>query len=157
MYFFLGLSMSPLFKVSFESIDRARNLRVADGTLSNTASFEDSLDTNLELLDVVQGIENTEDVDAVLLSLLTEVEDGVIGKRRVRNTVGSTKKHLERNVGHQLAHLPQTLPRILVEETHGNIKGSTAPALQSPSIGVGVAGLFGDVEQVDCSHTSGEE
>ena len=150
--------MSPLGGVSIVSFHIwPENLRVADGTLSNTTSLENSLDTNLELLDIVESIEDTEDIDTILLGLLAEVEDGVVRKRRVRNAVGSTKKHLEGNVGYKLAHLPQTVPRVLVEEAHGDIESSTTPALQSPGVRVSVAGLLGDVQQVNSSHTSGEE
>ena len=85
------------------------------------------------------------------------MEDGVVGKRRVRNTVGSTEKHLERNVGYQLAHLPQAVPGVLVQEAHGNVEGGATPALQSPGVGVCVGGLLGDVEKVNSSHTGGQE
>ena len=130
---------------------------VANSTLSNTTSLKNSLDTDLELLNIVKRIEDTEDVDTVLLGLLDEVEDGVVRKRGVRNTVGSAEKHLEGNVGYELAHLPQAVPRIFVQEAHGNIEGSATPALQGPGVGVSVGGLLGDVEQVDGSHTGSEE
>ena len=83
--------------------------------------------------------------------------DGVVGKRRVSHAVGSTEKHLERNVGYKLPHLPEPLPRILVEEAHGHIEGSSTPALKSPGIGIGVAGLLGNGEQIGGPHTGSEE
>jgi hypothetical protein len=53
---------------------------VTHGSFSHTTSLEDGLDTDLELVNVVQSVENSEDVDAVLLCLLTEVEDGIVGE-----------------------------------------------------------------------------
>lgn len=51
---------------------------VADGTFDDTTGSHDSLHTDLELVDVVQGVKDTEDIDTILLGLLTEVVDGVI-------------------------------------------------------------------------------
>jgi len=52
--------------------------RVAHSTLDNTSSLEYGLDTNFELFDIVQRVKNTENVNTVLLCLLTEVKDGII-------------------------------------------------------------------------------
>jgi hypothetical protein len=38
----------------------------------------DGLDTDLKLVNVVQSVEDSEDVDTVLLRLLAEVKDGVV-------------------------------------------------------------------------------
>lgn len=129
----------------------------ADGTLDNTTSLVNGLDTDLELVNVVQSIENTEDVNTVLLGLIDKVINGIVWKRRVGNTVGTTEKHLERNVGNKLAHAAETVPRILVEETHSNVKSSTAPALQTEKVGEGMAGLLGNVEQINSTDTGGKE
>src|ERR1041384_1975284 len=83
---------------------------VANSTLGYTASLENSLDTDFELVDVVESIKDTENVDTILLGLLDEVLDGIVGKRRVGDAVGTTQEHLERNVGHQLPHLPEAVP-----------------------------------------------
>ena len=130
---------------------------VAHGAFSNTSCLEDGLDSNLELLHVVEGIKDAEDIHAALLCLLAEVGNGIVGQRRVSDTVGTTKQHLERNVGHKLPHLLQSLPGILVEETHGDIKGGTAPTFQCPRVAEGVTGLLGNVEQIDRSDSGGKK
>jgi hypothetical protein len=124
---------------------------VAQRTLSNTAGLEDSLDTDFKLVNIVEGIEYTEDVDTVLLGLLTEVDNGVVGQRRVCNTIGATEQHLEGNVWHSLPHLLQSLPRVLVEKAHSDIKSGTAPAFKGPGIAQGMAGLSSNVEHFDSS------
>lgn len=129
----------------------------ANGTLHNTAGLVDGLDADLELVNVVQGIKDTENVDTVLLGLVDELVDGVVGKRRVGDTVGTAQKHLEGNVGNKLAHAAETVPGVLVEEAHGDVKGSTTPAFQTVEVGEGVAGLLGNVEQVNGTDTSGQE
>jgi len=125
--------------------------------LSNTASLQHRLDTNLELLDIVQGIEDTENVNTMLLRLLAKVEDGIIWKGGVRDTVSTTQQHLERDVGDRLAELLQPVPRVFEKETHRDVKGGTTPALKRPGIAESVAGLGSDVEHVDCPHPGGEE
>ena len=78
--------------------------REAHGTFYNAAGLVDGLDANLELVNVVKGIKDSEDVDTVLLSLLDKMLDGVVGEGRVGDAVGTTKEHLEGDVGNQLAH-----------------------------------------------------
>lgn len=115
------------------------------------------LNTKLKLINIVQRIENTEDINTILLRLVHKVVDGVIRQRRVRNTVGTTQQHLERNVRDELPHLAQPVPRILVEEAHSDIKGRTTPALERVQVSVCVAGLLGDVEKVNSADTGSKE
>jgi hypothetical protein len=81
----------------------------------------------------------------------------VVRQGRVRNTVGATEQTLEGDVGHKLPHLAQTVPGVLVQEAHGDIEGSTAPALKSPGVAESVAGLLSDVAEVDGADSGGEE
>ena len=115
------------------------------------------LNTKLKLIDIVQRIENTEDIDTILLRLVHKVVDGIIRQRRVRNTVGTTQQHLERDVRDELPHLAQPVPRILIEEAHSDIKGRATPALERVQVSVCMAGLLGDVEQVNSADTGSEQ
>ena len=130
---------------------------VADGSLDNTSSGVNCLDTDLKLVDVVEGIEDTEDIDTASLCLLTEMVDGVVGKGRVGNTIGTAEKHLEGNVGNSLAHLAQTVPGVLVQEAHGDIESRATPALKTVGVGEGVAGLVRDVQQINGTNTGSEQ
>lgn len=51
----------------------------------------------------------------------------------------------------------QTLPRVLVQEPHSNIKGSTTPALNTVRICEGIAGLLSDVHHIRGSQTGGQK
>ena len=77
-------------------------LTVTHRSFSHTSGFEDSFDSDLELVHVIQSIEDTENVHAVLLSLLTEVVNRIIRERGVRYTIRTSKQHLERDVRDQL-------------------------------------------------------
>ncbi|KAI6766708.1 hypothetical protein HG531_011930 [Fusarium graminearum] len=103
---------------------------------NNSPSFLHRFDTDFELINIVKSIEDTEDVDTVLLSLVNEVINGV-----VRN---------------KLSHLAKSVPRILIEESHSNIESGASPALKRVEVGKSMAGLFGDAKQVDCTNTSSQ-
>ena len=52
--------------------------RVAHRSLYDTTSLLHRLHAHFELIDIVQGVEYTENIDTVLLRLLTEVVDSVV-------------------------------------------------------------------------------
>jgi hypothetical protein len=131
--------------------------RVTDGSLNNSSSLLDGADTDSKLLNIVKSVEDTENINSVLLGLLDEVVDGVVGKGGVSNSVGSTQQHLEGNVGHKLTELAKTVPGVLVQETVGNIEGSSSPALKSVGVGVSVGSVLSDGNQVSGTDTSGQE
>lgn len=108
---------------------------VADDGLNDTAGRSDSVNSKTHVLKVVERVEDTEDIHTGALGLLTELEDHVIRVAGVSNGVGATEKHLEWDVRHLLTEAGKTLPGVLTEESHGDIKGGTTPHLD----GVGVA------------------
>jgi hypothetical protein len=117
----------------------------------------DGFDANLKLIYIIEGIEDTENIHSVLLGLVNKVINGVVRKGRVRNTVGTTEQHLERNVRNKLSHLAESVPRILVEESHSDIKGGTTPALKGVQVRESVAGLLGNAEQINGTDTSSQK
>ncbi len=95
--------------------------------------------------------------------------------RSVANAVSATNKSLEGNVGDKFPECPlwrqtislvylkkeftayQTLPRIFVQEAHGNIEGGTAPHLQTVRISKGITSFFGNSNHVSCAKASSEQ
>src|SRR5271156_580716 len=124
---------------------------VAYGGLDHAASLIYGLHTNLKLVDVVQSIEDAEHINAVLLGLFAEMVDGVVGQRRISNAVGTTQKHLEGYIGHKFPHLPQAVPRILVQEAHGDVERCSTPALQAVAVAQSPACLPGNVQEINSS------
>lgn len=53
---------------------------------------------------------------------LAELENGVVRIARITHGIGASQQHLERDVGNELAHSFQSLPRALVEEPHCHLK-----------------------------------
>lgn len=95
--------------------------------------------------------------DILFLGLLAEVIDCVIWQRRVRNTICATQQHLEGNVGNQLSHLSESVPWVFIEETHSNVESGTTPAFETVKVAVGMAGLLGNVQQIDCSDAGSQQ
>ena len=115
---------------------------VADGTLGELARLAHGVDRDPHVLDPVQAVEDAEQVHAGVGRLLDEVADDVVGVVGVADAVGAAQQHLQEQVGDPLAQQRQPLPRILVEEPHGDVEGGAAPALEREELrqaaGVGV-------------------
>lgn len=131
--------------------------RVADGSLDDSAGLLGSVDTELHVLDKVERVEDSEDVETGLDRPLAELVDGVVRVRRVTDGVGSSDERLERNVGDELSEGSESVPRVLVQEPHGNVKGGTSPALERVGVLEGVRRLLGNVGHVDGSQSGGEQ
>jgi hypothetical protein len=108
------------------------------------------------LIDVVEGVEHPEDIHAIFLGLLAELIYGIIGKRFVRDTIGTSEQHLERYIGHQFSHLAESVPWIFIQKAHGDVESSTTPVLQSPCIGKGMTCVVGDIAQINGADPGGE-
>lgn len=91
---------------------------VAHSTFNHTSSFLNCFHANLELFNIVQGVEHPEYVHSILLGLLAEMIDGIVGQRLVSHTICATKETLERNVGYELSHLSKTVPLNPVVSKH---------------------------------------
>ena len=84
---------------------------------------------DLQVVRIVEGVEDTDDVNAVLHGLLHEKLDKVIGVVGVTQNILTPQQHLQLGVGHGGADLAQTLPGIFVQVAQADVKGSAAPAL----------------------------
>merc|ERR1719253_1168335 len=116
-----------------------------------------SLDAELHVLDVVERIENTENVNAGLVSLLAELVDDVAGVVGVPNGIGATEKHLEGHIRDLGTELLEALPGALVEETHGDVEGGTAPHFERKGLGQRHVGVRSTTNKIGGAHTCGKE
>ena len=102
---------------------------IGKGGLHHATVLLGGLDGLLQIADIVQGVEDADDVDAVLNRLAAEGVHHVVGVVLVAQDVLAPEQHLQLGVGQGLAELPQPLPGVLVEEAHTGVKGGAAPAL----------------------------
>ena len=102
---------------------------VGDGTGSDGTGIDGGFHGNLQVVGVVQSVEDTDDVDAVLHSLLHEQLDEIVGVVGVTQNILTTQQHLQLGVGHLCPDLAQPLPGILVQVAQADVKSGAAPAL----------------------------
>ena len=107
-------------------------LSVADGNLRHAAVFLDVLYSGLHVPGIVQGVENTNDINAVFDGLFAEGFHHVVGIMAVAQKVLSPKQHLQLGVGQTLFQGAQTLPGIFIQKAHAHVEGGASPAFQGP-------------------------
>ena len=129
-----------LLDEALRGVDRGG--RVADRALGVLADALDGGHRVLEVAGIVEGVEDAEDVHAILGGLLDELVDDLVVVVTVTQQVLPTQQHLQTGVGHQLAEGAKPLPRVFIEETDAGIEGSSTPALDGPvasSVDVGAS------------------
>ena len=106
-----------------------RTQRIADTALCMAACLETFVHSGLDVAQIVQRIENTDDIHAVLDALADKTAHGIIRIMVIAEQVLTAQQHLQLGVLHVRFDLAQTLPRILMQIAQAGIKGRTAPAL----------------------------
>ena len=129
--------------------------RVADGALGVAARLLDGLDGGLEVPEVVEGVEDAEDVHAVLDGELAELLDDVVRVVAVADDVLAAEEHLEGRLLEALLELAEALPGVLAEEAEGGVERRAAPDLDR--VEAGVVHLRRDREHVLGAHAGGEQ
>ena len=103
---------------------------VGQGAGGDGAGLYGGFHGDLQVVRIVEGVEDTDDVNAVLHGLLHEKLDKVIGVVGVTQNILTAQQHLQLGVGHGGTDFAQTLPGIFVQVAQADVKGSAAPALQ---------------------------
>ena len=137
--------------------------RVADGSLDDSSGLLGSVDTELHVLDVVEGarkgkkkrkrgaskgegaaeretrnsLEHPEDIESVLDGSLGELVDSVIGVRGVSDGVGSSNESLEGDVGNQLSEGSLLKERRREETRQVSFFGTTREGIERASLSQG--------------------
>ena len=135
---------------------------VADRAFAERAGLEHGVDRHAHVLDPVERIEDAEEVDAALAvdaarCLLDEVAHDVVGVVGVADRVRGAQQHLEQHVGHRFAQLVQPLPRVFLEEAHGDVEGGAAPAFQREQLRRQARVGGRDAHHVGRAHARGEQ
>ena len=112
---------------SVESMNGA--LRIADCARYHSPAFESGFGCRFEVAKIVECVEDTDNIDAVVNGFFHKHLDDFVGIVLVTQEVLTSQKHLEFGIRHCLAQVAQTLPRIFVEISQTYVKHRTAPAL----------------------------
>ena len=114
--------------IAFKSVDRAD--RIAERALSMLATGFDRSHGGFQVAQVIEGIEDPKDVDAVIRGLGDEAFHHVIGIVTIAEQILAPQQHLQGGVGQCFLELHQPLPWVFLEKAHTGIEGRPAPDLQ---------------------------
>ena len=115
---------------------------VGNGAGGHRALLYRLFNGDLEVIGVVESVEYTNDVYAVLDRCAHEAAHNIVGIMLIAENVLTAQQHLKLGVGHFRADLAQALPRILVEKAQADVEGRAAPAFNG--IESGLVHLFED-------------
>ena len=107
-------------------MDRARG--IGNGTGGNGTGFDGLVDGDLEVVNVVQRVKDTDNVDAVANGSAYEATNNIIAVVLVAEDVLPAKEHLELGVGHLCPNLAEPFPGVFIQEAKADVKGRAAPA-----------------------------
>ncbi len=79
---------------------------------------------------VVERVENTDYIYAVLYRHFAEFVYHVVGVMLVAEQVLTAKQHLQFGVGQRFSEFAQSFPRVFVEITQARVEGCTAPSFE---------------------------
>ena len=91
---------------------------------------------HLKVVQVVQGVKNTDDVYAVFHGGTDKTPHHIIAVVLVAQNVLPSQQHLQLGIGHLGPYLTQTLPGVLVEKAQAHVEGGSAPALHRVEAGL---------------------
>ena len=128
---------------------------VGQGAGGDGACLYGGFHGDLQVVRIVEGVEDTDDVNAVLHGLLHEELDKVIGVVGVTQNILTPQQHLQLGVGHGGADLAQTLPGIFVQVAQAAVEGGAAPALHGVVAGLVHGGQ--NLLKIGEGHTGGHQ
>ena len=104
--------LTGIVDIGIKGMDRAG--RVRNGRLKmRTAGFYGT-GAIAHVIDIVQSVEDTEDIDAVLVRTGNEAVDNIGGIMAIANEVLTAHEHRERSLGRSGFYLTKTVPRVLI-------------------------------------------
>mmetsp|Transcript_27270 Transcript_27270/g.60372 ORF Transcript_27270/g.60372 Transcript_27270/m.60372 type:complete len:293 (+) Transcript_27270:1558-2436(+) len=130
---------------------------VAHAHLCHLAALQHCLYAHQHVVELVPAVEYAEHVHAVDSSQSHELLHHVVSVGGVAHCVGAAYKHLQHHVGARLPECPESLPRVLVQETHSHVEGGAPPRLQRKRPLQHLGSNLCALHQVDRAHPSGQQ
>ena len=119
------------------------------------AGLDGLIHGDLDVAQIVQGVKNTDDIDAAFHALADESPDDIVGIMLVAQQVLTAEQHLQLGIFRVLADGTQALPGIFVQIAQAAVKGGTSPALQR--IIAGLVHFFQHGQEIGDGHTGGHQ
>ena len=121
-------------------------------------ALADRADAHLHSFHPVEGVEDTEDVDARFGGLFDELDDQVVGVSGVAYGIGAAQQHLKTDIGNGLAEKLEPLPGAFLEEAQGHVEGGATPYFHGEYvIGVVLCEAAGYLHHIVGAHPGGQQ
>ena len=117
-----------LFHKVVQAVHRAD--RIANRGFHVFVALPDHSDGGLKIANVVQGVENAKDVNAVFRGLDDESFQDVVGIMSIPDQVLPAQQHLQLGVGRCLAEGAQPFPRIFFQKSQAGVERGASPDFQ---------------------------
>ena len=130
---------------------------VTQGSFAQGASLNDCVHRHAHVIDPVKRVKNAEHIDATFRRLLHKVAHHVVRVVGVAHRVGGAQQHLEQDVGCGFAQARQSLPRVLLQEAQGHVKGGAAPAFHREQLRQHAGVVRRNIDHVVGAHASGKQ
>ena len=86
------------------------------------------------MVQLVQAVENTEYINAIICSLIDEMTDHIFRIVGISYGIGAAGQHLEKNIRCSLPHLTESVPGAFIQETVSYVEGSAAPVFKGEKL-----------------------
>ena len=104
---------------------------VAHCAFADAAVFFGGSDGLFKVFDVIEGVENADNVNAVFDAEANEFVHDVVGIVFVTQNVLTSEQHLKFAVRHGFSQSAQPFPRVFVQKAQACVEGCAAPAFNA--------------------------
>ena len=130
---------------------------VAEASFGELFFFADFVDGDGHMVQLVQAVEDTEYIHAIVSGLVDEVAHHIFRIVGVADGVRATGQHLEEDIRCCFSHLAQSFPWAFVQETIRYVEGRAAPVFEGEELRHVDSGVVDGVHDVVGSHASSQE
>ena len=120
--------------VIFRAIGVKDVARVANRAFTDFARFTDRIHGHAHILNPVEAVKDTKDIDTRLRRLFDETLHHIVRVIRIAHTIRGAQKHLRHDVGHFRTNIAQALPWAFLQETIGHIECRPAPTFYAEQL-----------------------
>ena len=152
----VGSQILQLFRHVDKTVDAVDGTDcIADGSFDMFAARFHFPHGPLDVADIVQGVEDAEDIDAVGGRPFNEPFQYIVGIVPIADQVLPAEQHLELGIGHGGAQCAKPFPGIFFEKAQTRIEGGATPDFERP-IADSIE-LLGDGQHVFRPHAGSQE
>ena len=126
---------------------------INESALHVCAGFFGDAHRNFEIADIIQGIEDADDANAIMDGPFDKFSHDIVSIVVVTENILTAQQHLDGGLGCMFFNDSQPFPWIFVQKPEGAVKRSSAPGFQRKI--ADIIQLFQHADHVGCAHPGG--